>query len=85
MTLVGFRERLGPLGELVAERDTVPVKPLRLESVMVELAEEPRGAFRLLGLAEVLKSGEGGVDWWNRHPVTGWISQPLKLCHCWLI
>ena len=28
MTLVGFRERLGPLGELVAERDTVPMNPL---------------------------------------------------------
>jgi len=61
-TLVGFNERLGPVGELIAASETLPANPLRLESVMVEVAEEPGVLVRLLGLADMLKSGEA-VDW----------------------
>ncbi len=80
----GFRETVGPEGETVEERLTVPVKPPMLAREMLDVPEDPGGTLIDAGLAEMLKSGEGGVDWWNRHPVTGWISQPLKLCHCWL-
>jgi hypothetical protein len=57
-TLAGLRERLGPVGELVAESETLPAKPLRLEIVMVDRAVEPGLADRLLGLADMLKSGD---------------------------
>jgi len=84
VTVAGFRDAVGPVGETVEERLTVPVNPPMLISEIVDVADEPGGTLIDGGLAEMLKSGVGGVDWWNRQPVTGWISQPLKLCHCWL-
>jgi len=39
--LEGLRDALRPEGETFADRETVPVKPLRLVKVMVETAEEP--------------------------------------------
>jgi hypothetical protein len=54
VTFVGFRDttRLED-----AERLTVPVKPLRLVTVIVESAEDPRGIVRNVGVAMMLKSG----------------------------
>ncbi len=48
------REKLGPEGEMEAETFTLPEKPLRLVSEMVELTEGP---VTEEGLAEMLKSG----------------------------
>ena len=30
---------------------------------------------------KVKLAAKEGFDWWTRQPVSGWISQPLKLCH----
>jgi len=40
-TLVELNETVGPLGEIVAMRATVPVKPLRLVNVNATDADEP--------------------------------------------
>lgn len=40
-TLEGFSVTVGPAGEIVGERLTLPVKPFRLTKVMVDLPEEP--------------------------------------------
>ncbi len=39
--LEGLSDAVRPEGETFADRETVPVKPLRLVRVMVERAEEP--------------------------------------------
>ena len=39
------------------KRDTVPLRPLTLLTVIVEVADEPAGIARLLGFAEIRKSG----------------------------
>lgn len=39
------------------KRDTVPLRPLILLSVIVEVADEPAGIVRLFGFAEITKSG----------------------------
>lgn len=38
VTLVGLRFSVGPVGELEAARETVPVNPLRLSRVIVDVA-----------------------------------------------
>lgn len=40
-TLEGFSVTVGPTGETVDERLTVPANPFRLAKVMVDLPEEP--------------------------------------------
>ena len=60
--LVGFRDAVGPAGETVEDRLTVPVKPPALVSEMVDVADDPGETFIDAGLAEMLKSGVGGVD-----------------------
>ena len=40
-TLEGFSVTVGPEGETVDERLTVPANPFRLVKVMVDVAEEP--------------------------------------------
>jgi hypothetical protein len=40
-TLEGFSVTVGPAGETVDDRVTVPVKPFRLTKAMVDLPEEP--------------------------------------------
>ncbi len=41
MTLTGLREGVGPDGETVAAKLTVPLKPLMLVTVMVDVPDEP--------------------------------------------
>jgi len=41
VTLVGFSEALGPVGETLADRLIVPLKPFWLVRVIVELLDEP--------------------------------------------
>jgi hypothetical protein len=60
-TPVELSERVSPLGELVADRATVPAKLLRLVRVIVEVEEDPALMLSEDGFAEMLKSGEGDV------------------------
>jgi hypothetical protein len=55
-TLDGLRERLSPLGELVADRMTVPAKLLRLVSAIVDVEEDPAFMLSDDGFAVMLKS-----------------------------
>jgi hypothetical protein len=45
-----------PLGELEEVRDVVPLKLFTLVTVTVEVAHEPAGIPKLLGVAEMVKS-----------------------------
>ncbi len=56
-TLTGLRATVGPAGEAVAERLTVPEKPFRLVKVTIEVAEDPSATETADGEAETLKSG----------------------------
>jgi len=58
-TLVELNDRLSPLGELFADKATVPAKLLRLASVTVDVEEDPALMLSEDGLAEIVKSGEG--------------------------
>ena len=60
-TVDGLSERVRLDDELVADRATVPAKPLRLDRVIVEVAVDPALALIDVGFAETLKSGEGDV------------------------
>ena len=53
--LEGLTDAVRPEGETLVERETVPVKPLRLVRVIVEMAEEPAVVETMVGLAETLK------------------------------
>jgi hypothetical protein len=75
-TLDGFSERLSPLGELVADRMTVPVKLLRLVRVIVEVEEDPAFMLSEDGFAVRLKSPAltvlivtATVVWWDSEPL----------------
>ena len=55
--MVGFRLNGKPAGDTVAVRLIVPEKPLMLEMKSVDEADEPAVIVRLLGMAEMTKSG----------------------------
>lgn len=56
-TLVGVRVQVKPVdGEMVSERATVPVKPLRPETVIVDVPGLPTATLTLVGLAATVKS-----------------------------
>ena len=52
----GLRDGVGPEGEMVAARDTLPESPLRLVKAMLKLEEVPPGMIREIGVAEIEKS-----------------------------
>ncbi len=56
LTLVGLREAVGPAGETVEERATVPVKPPTLVKMMLDVPDEPGETIIDAG-PEMLKSG----------------------------
>ncbi len=57
LTLVGERVHVRPVeGETAAVSETVPLKPLRPEAVIVEVPEEPDTTLMLARLADTLKS-----------------------------
>jgi hypothetical protein len=58
VTLGGLTETEGPAGDELAERFTVPVKPLKLATVIVEVVDEPGVVVREEGLAETAKSAD---------------------------
>lgn len=57
MTLAGFRLNGRPVGDTVAVRLIVPEKPLMLDMMSVDEADEPAVIVRLLGIAAITKSG----------------------------
>ncbi len=60
MTETGFRLGEGPFtvfGDTVAVREIVPESPLKLETMIVELLDEPALMVRPLGFAVTEKSG----------------------------
>ncbi len=61
MTLAGFREEVGPDGETVAAKFTVPLKLLTLVKVMVDEPDDPCRNEREEGFDAIVKSGVGGV------------------------
>ena len=61
VTLAGLSDMLGPAGELVEDRATVPAKLFRLVRVIVEVAVDPELVLSEAGLALMLKSGVGEV------------------------
>ena len=54
-----LRVAVSPNGETNVPRARVPLKPLRLVKVMVDIAHDPVGTVRLEGLAAMEKSGDG--------------------------
>jgi len=54
-TLLGFAEAVSPVGETEVARPTVPVKPLMLVMIMVEVLDEPVTTDSLDGV-EIVKS-----------------------------
>src|SRR6266852_1714503 len=60
-TTVGFKLVDGPAGEIVDVRLTLPLNPLTLVTVIVEVAQEPWMMLMALGLAAMVKSGCGGL------------------------
>jgi len=63
LTLVGLMYHVLHVGEGQrgdgASRLTMPLNPLMLERIIVDVAEEPAGITRLAGLAVMEKSGVG--------------------------
>ncbi len=57
VTLARLRDIVGPEGETLAERLTVPARLLRLEIVMVEVPRVPLCVLMLVGLAVMVKPG----------------------------
>ena len=57
LTLVGFSEAEGPLGETETAKVTVFANPARLVKLIVEFADKPGVSARPPGLAETKKSG----------------------------
>ena len=56
--LDGVRLDVGPEGETCTVRETVPVNPLMLVMLIVDMPEDPEFMVRLPGLAEIVKSGD---------------------------
>jgi hypothetical protein len=61
VTLAGLKEVVGPEGETVVARDTSLAKPLEGTTVIVEVPVLPALIVMEAGLAEMAKSGRGGV------------------------
>jgi len=60
-TLALLRFAVGPVGETEVVMVMVPLKPLMLAKVTVDVAHEPGDVVRLAGLGLMEKSGEGAL------------------------
>jgi len=79
VTLVGDREQVRPnVGDTELTSVTVPVKPPRPATLMVVELDTPGPIDKEEGKAEIEKSGELCCEY--LHAVSGWSSQPEKLC-----
>ncbi len=70
-TDVGLSDVEGPAGDTSVVSETVPVNPAKLVTVIVDVAEEPSGIVRVLGLADILNSTTWTVT------LTEWETPPL--------
>ena len=70
-----LRVVLGPEGEIDVERLIVPLNPLRLVIVIVELSEEDRERVKDDGSAEMEKSGFTATE---TDTVVEWEREPLE-------
>jgi hypothetical protein len=66
--LVGFREKVGPMEETVADRLIVPLKPFWLVTVIVEVLDEPCRNVIEVGFDATEKFGVGGA-WTMKLPI----------------
>jgi hypothetical protein len=57
MTLVGLRDVVGPVGDTVADKLMVPLKPFWLVTVIVEVPDDPRKNVREPGFDVMAKLG----------------------------
>jgi hypothetical protein len=76
VTLAVLRETVGPLltiGDIVADRVTLPDQLLMLDTVIIDCLEEPLEIDRLDGLADRPKS------WTVNVAVTEWVSPKLAV------
>jgi hypothetical protein len=64
------------LGDIVVEKDTFPVKSMKVLTVIVDVAGWPAKTVMLLGLAVKWKSG---AQYGTLHAVSGCSSHPEKL------
>ena len=80
VTLLGFTETVGPLGEMVGERVIVPAKAPMLVSVIVEALDAPVATENDDGLDEILKSGVAG---WVT--VRLWDAAAVALAESWTV
>ncbi len=71
VTLAGFKDAVSPDGEADVESETVPVNPLRLDRVRVDVADCPACVVMLTELAVMLKSTT------RRMMDREWVSGPL--------
>jgi hypothetical protein len=62
LTLAGFKEAEGPLGETETTRLTVLANPARLVRLIVDVPDDPGVTARPLGLAKMKKSGCEGCE-----------------------
>jgi hypothetical protein len=72
--LLGFSWTPKPVAETEADSETGPEKPLRLDSVIVELADPLWNVVNDGGLVEMLKSG---VAFALTDSIAEWVSVPL--------
>jgi hypothetical protein len=75
ITSIGLTVRLGPLGFANAVRLTVPLNPLRLESVTVDVTLDPAETVRLVGLGD-----RGKVGLKNSFIADALVSLVCRLC-----
>ena len=54
MTLEGFIDTIGPLGETAADKLTLPEKPLTLVTEIVDVFDDPRTILSDDGLEEIV-------------------------------
>jgi hypothetical protein len=74
--LVLLKVMVSPVGEDESVRATVPLNPLRLETVAVATNEKPCAMLKLVGLVVIEKSGPG-VPWTKTETWTVWNVVPL--------
>jgi hypothetical protein len=72
--LVGFKETVGPVGATTADSETVPAKLLTLDTVIVDVVEEPAKTVSVADEAEMAKSLKPPT---SMVMVTGFASVPL--------
>jgi hypothetical protein len=60
-TVALLRVAVGPVGETDVVRVMLPLKPLMLDRVTVDVVQEPAGVATLEGLAVMEKSGDGAL------------------------